>query len=133
MWKVEVVEGASLDLEEVAEVYRASTLASRRPVADRDRFGAMIRQANLVITARKEGELIGFCRGLTDWCYVTYLSDLAVDVKFQRQGVGRDLIKVAQEAAPGAKIVLLAAPAATEYYPRIGFSRHDSAWVLNSV
>ena len=133
MWKLDVVDSASLELDEVAALYHASTLAQRRPVQDRDRFSTMVRQANLVVTARKDERLIGFCRSLTDWSYVTYLCDLAVDVEFQRRGVGRDLIRVTAEAAPRAKIVLLSAPAARDYYPHIRFTKHDSAWVLDPV
>ncbi|MER6360122.1 GNAT family N-acetyltransferase [Kitasatospora sp. NPDC001527] len=130
MWTCEVVVGAELDIEEVAELYRASTLADRRPVGDRERFAAMLRGANLVVVARSEGRLIGIARSVTDHVYATYLSDLAVDQAFQRRGVGRDLIRATKEAAPQANIILLAAPAAVGYYPHIGFTRHDSAWVM---
>jgi ribosomal protein S18 acetylase RimI-like enzyme len=133
MWKLDTVAGDDLDVDEVADLYRASTLARRRPVEDRARFAMMVRHANLVITARQNERLIGFCRSLTDWSYATYLCDLAVDVEFQRQGVGRDLIRATAEAAPRAKIVLLSAPAATEYYPHIGFTKHESAWVLGPL
>ncbi|MEY9944864.1 GNAT family N-acetyltransferase [Kitasatospora sp. GAS1066B] len=130
MWKCEIVDGAELDIEEVAALYRASTLAERRPVEDRARFADMLRGANLVITARAEGQLIGIARSLTDGVYATYLSDLAVDQAFQHQGVGRALIQATREAAPQASITLLAAPAAVGYYPRVGFTQHDSAWVM---
>ncbi|MFI1913351.1 GNAT family N-acetyltransferase [Nocardia sp. NPDC020380] len=133
MWKCESVVGAALDVDEVAALYRASTLADRRPVDDRDRFARMLAGANLFITARIDDRLIGIARSLTDGAYVTYLSDIAVDVEFQRRGVGRDLIKATREAAPRAKIVLLSAPAATDYYPHIGFTRHESAWTLDAL
>ncbi|MDH6120176.1 GNAT family N-acetyltransferase [Kitasatospora sp. GAS204B] len=130
MWKCEVVDGTELDVEEVAALYRASTLAERRPVEDGARFAGMVRGANLVITARAAGQLIGIARSLTDGVYATYLSDLAVDQAFQRQGVGRALIQATRDAAPQASLVLLAAPAAVGYYPRIGFTQHNSAWVM---
>ncbi|HET9140052.1 GNAT family N-acetyltransferase [Actinophytocola sp.] len=130
MWTYDVVSGGKLDIDEAAAVYRASTLAQRRPVHDRPRFTEMIRQANLIVTARAGDRLIGVARSMTDWSYTTYLSDLCVDVEFQRRGIGRELIRRTQDAAPLAKIVLLSAPDATEYYPHIGFTRHHSAWVL---
>lgn len=133
MWKCEIVDGAGLDVDEVADLYRASTLAARRPVDDREVFATMVGKANLTVTARDDGRLVGFCRSLTDWAYVTYLCDLAVDVAYQRQGIGRELINVTRQAAPRAKVVLLSAPAATTYYPHIGFVRHDSAWVMAPV
>jgi ribosomal protein S18 acetylase RimI-like enzyme len=128
----DIVSGEKLDVAEVAALYRASTLAERRPVDDREVFTGMIRNANLIVTARLGDRLVGFCRSVTDWSYVTYLSDLAVDVEFQRRGIGRELIRRTVEAAPKAKIVLLSAPAATGYYPRVGFRQHPSAWVLDA-
>jgi predicted N-acetyltransferase YhbS len=126
----EIVSGDKLDIDEVAALYRASTLDERRPVDDRPRFTSMVRNANLIVTARDGDRLIGISRSVTDWSYTTYLSDLAVDAEFHRQGVGRELIRRTQDAAPLAKIVLLSAPAAAEYYPHIGFTQHHSAWVL---
>ncbi|MFD6971297.1 GNAT family N-acetyltransferase [Streptomyces sp. NPDC059979] len=133
MWKCEPVVGAGLDVAEVAALYRASTLAERRPVADAERFARMLAGANLVIAARLEGRLIGIARSITDGAYVTYLSDIAVDAEFQRRGVGRDLIRATREAAPRAKLVLLSAPAAVDYYPHIGFTRHESAWTRDAL
>ena len=133
MWKCETVAGADLDVAEVAALYRASTLAERRPVADAGRFADMVRNANLVVVARIDDRLVGVARSVTDSAYVTYLSDLAVDVEFQNRGIGRDLIARTREAAPRAKIVLLSAPAAAEYYPHLGFTRHNSAWVLDPL
>ncbi|MEU2393553.1 GNAT family N-acetyltransferase [Streptomyces sp. NPDC007369] len=133
MWKCEPVVGASLDVAEVIALYRASTLGERRPVEDVERFTRMLAGANLVITARLDGRLIGIARSVTDGSYVTYLSDIAVDAAFQRQGVGRDLIRATREAAPQAKLVLLSAPAAVGYYPHVGFTRHESAWTLDAL
>jgi GNAT superfamily N-acetyltransferase len=133
MWKCEIVDGRELDVDEVAALYRASGLAERRPVDDTERFTAMVRNANLVVTARVDDRLVGVARSLTDGAYVTYLSDIAVDREFQRQGIGVDLIRVTREAAPQAKVVLLSAPAAVDYYPHIGFTRHESAWVREAL
>ncbi|MCF3131261.1 GNAT family N-acetyltransferase [Streptomyces olivochromogenes] len=131
-WTIERVEGAGLDLDEVLEVYRSSGLGERRPVADRERMAAMVENANLVLVARDaDGTLLGICRSVSDFSYVTYLSDIAVAGTHQRSGIGRALIDATQKEAPTAKIVLLSAPAATQYYPRIGFTQHQSAWVLN--
>ncbi|MFE9258757.1 GNAT family N-acetyltransferase [Streptomyces sp. NPDC006879] len=130
-WKIERVEGAELDFEEVLAVYRDSGLGERRPIEDTERFRAMLRNANLVVTARVEGRLVGIARSVSDFSYVTYLSDIAVSAEFQRGGIGRALIEGTRAEAPGVKIVLLSAPAAVDYYPHIGFTRHQSAWVLN--
>jgi len=129
--KIERVAGADLDVAEVLGVYASSGLGDRRPVGDRARFAAMLANANLVMTCRIGGTLVGIARSVSDFSYVTYLSDIAVAKEFQRSGIGRALIDATRREAPAAKIVLLSAPAAAEYYPRIGFDRHPSAWVLN--
>jgi predicted N-acetyltransferase YhbS len=131
-WTIERAEGKDLDLDEVLAVYRSSGLGERRPVEDRDRMKAMLTGANLVLVARDgDGALIGIARSVSDFSYVTYLSDIAVDGRLQRSGIGRALIDATRKEAPTAKIVLLSAPAATAYYPHIGFIQHNSAWVLN--
>ncbi|GII93435.1 GNAT family N-acetyltransferase [Sinosporangium siamense] len=129
-WKIERVEGGDLEVDEVLALYHASGLGERRPVGDVTRFTSMIRNANLIVTCRIDGELVGIARSISDFCYTTYLSDLAVSRDHQRAGIGRALIEATQREAPQAKIVLLAAPAATDYYPHIGFAQHHSAWTL---
>lgn len=130
-WKIERVHGDDLDVDEVLEVYRSSGLGERRPIDDIERFTAMVRNANLIVVCRIEGEMVGISRSVSDFSYVTYLSDIAVSGAHQRSGIGKALIEATQREAPRAKIVLLSAPAATDYYPHIGFSKHNSAWVLN--
>jgi GNAT superfamily N-acetyltransferase len=120
-----------LDLEAVIGVYIDSTLGERRPVKDRARMEQMLRDANLVITAWDGTELVGIARSLTDWVFITYLSDLAVKKEYQRQGIGRELIARTRAACdPKATLLLLAAPAAQEYYPHLGFEHHPQAWMI---
>jgi hypothetical protein len=46
-------------------------------------------------------------------------------------GIGKELIRRTQQAGgPNARVVLLAAPAAVNYYPHVGFTQHPSAWTL---
>jgi GNAT superfamily N-acetyltransferase len=122
--------GNILDLDLVIDLYRASTLGLRRPIDDRTRMAQMLANANLVITAWDQDLLVGISRSLSDFSYVTYLSDLAVRETHQRQGIGKELIRRTQDAAAPAAIILLAAPAAEEYYPHIGFAHHPQAWRL---
>jgi predicted N-acetyltransferase YhbS len=123
-----------LGLDEVIELYAASTLGQRRPIEDRSRMAAMLQHANLVVTAWDGAVLVGISRSLSDFSYVTYLSDLAVRVSHQRSGIGKELIRRTQQAGGAdARVVLLAAPAAVGYYPRVGFTRHESAWLLDGA
>ncbi len=100
--------GNILDLDAVIDLYRASTLGQRRPIDDRARMELMLRNANLVISAWDQDLLVGISRSLSDFTYVTYLSDLAVRESHQRQGIGRELIRRTQDASAPATIILLA-------------------------
>jgi predicted N-acetyltransferase YhbS len=130
-WHIDRVCGTDLDIEEVTDVYRSSGLGERRPILDTKRFSGMVRNANLIVVCRTGDRLVGIARSVSDFSYVTYLSDIAVRREYQRQGIGLALIEATRQEAPLAKIVLLSAPAAIDYYPHIGFSRHDSAWFTN--
>ena len=132
-WSTAVVAGTDLDVDEVVELYRSSGLGARRPLEDRARFTAMIVRADLVVVCREQGRLLGIARSLSDFAYVTYLCDLAVTREYQRRGVGRALLEGTRAAAPDTKIVLLAAPDAVGYYPRVGFTRHESAWLSDTA
>ncbi|MBM3216507.1 GNAT family N-acetyltransferase [Candidatus Poribacteria bacterium] len=122
--------GNDLSLDAVIELYVDSTLGERRPVDDRERIRAMLENANLVVTAWDGETLVGIARSVTDFAYATYLSDLAVRLSYQRRGIGKELVRRTQAAAPTATLILLSAPAAVEYYPRIGFTHHPQAWIL---
>ena len=122
--------GNNLDIDQVIEMYVASTLGERRPVAERERMAKMVKNANLVITAWDGDVLVGISRSLTDFAYATYLSDLAVRESHQKLGIGKELMRRTQAAAPQAMVILLAAPKAVAYYPHVGFTQHNSAWIL---
>jgi len=123
--------GNPVDLDEVIDVYRSSGLGLRRPVDDRGCVERMFAEANLVVGAWDGNRLVGIARTLTDFCYVAYLADLLVRLEYQKRGIGRELIrKTRAELGAKASIVLLAAPAAEQYYPRLGFTKHPQAWML---
>jgi predicted N-acetyltransferase YhbS len=113
------------------DLLKRSTLAERRPVDDPRCVKAMLDHANLLCTAWDGEKLVGLARSVTDFEYCCYLSDLAVDEAYQNKGVGRELIRLTQSRlGRKAKIILLAAPKAAAYYPRVGFDAHRSAWTL---
>jgi GNAT superfamily N-acetyltransferase len=121
----------NLSPAEFIDLLHRSTLAERRPVDDPERIRTMLDEADLILTARVQGLLVGVSRALTDYSYCTYLSDLAVDAAFQGQGIGRELIRRTHEAAGRqTMLILLAAPKSRSYYPHIGLQQHDSCWYV---
>ena len=123
----------SLDPDEFIEVLKSSTLAERRPVDDEQRITTMCNNANLIVTARLNGLLIGVARSITDFVYCTYLSDLAVNNTYQKKGIGKKLIEETKKATPQAKLILLSAPAAINYYPKIGMKKHDYCFYIDDL
>lgn len=127
-------EEPDLSTSEFIDLLKRSTLAERRPVDEPDCITKMLENADIIITARFEGRLIGVSRSISDFAYCTYLSDLAVDVDFQKQGIGKQLISETQKVSGSkTKIILLAAPDARAYYPHVGFQPHDSCWTIDSL
>jgi GNAT superfamily N-acetyltransferase len=132
----EIVYGLepSLSPEAFVDLLERSTLAERRPVNNPQTIRGMLHHADCIVTARLEHEtglLVGISRAITDFSFCTYLSDLAVDMAYQGQGIGRELIRRTHEAAGlHTTLILLAAPRARSYYPHIGMQPHDSCWII---
>lgn len=124
-------DDADIAVDAAIDLYKRSTLGERRPVDRPDIFEGMLKHANLTISAWHGDRLVGMARSLTDFSYVAYLADLAVDADYQRQGIGKQLIlETRRRLWPECMIVLLAAPKANDYYPRLGFEHNPRAWVL---
>ncbi len=123
----------NLSAAEFKAVLINSTLGERRPIDDNTRIELMLAHANLIVTARDNDKLIGVARSMTDYAFCTYLSDLAVDEKYQKQGIGKELIRHTKLATPQAKLILLAAPAAINYYPKTGMTQFEYCFYLNDV
>ena len=129
---IEYAQEKNLDWKEFKATLVSSSLGERRPIDDDERIKAMVANANLMITARLNGKLIGVARSVTDGVFCTYLSDLFVDETYQKQGIGKELIRYTKNATPQAKLILLSAPKAVDYYPRIGMTHHAHAYTLDS-
>ena len=129
--------------EQFTDVLSKSNLGARRPLDNYYVIKGMLDNADLLVTAwvseeheeavnnsESNKKLIGVARCVTDFSYCCYLSDIAVDEACQKQGIGKSMIKkIEQQLPPSCKIILLSAPQASDYYPKIGFEKHESAWV----
>ena len=125
------LDNAKITAAQAIDLYIRSTLGERRPVDNLKTFEAMLKHANLTITAWDGDQLVGISRSMTDFAYVAYLADLAVDQQYQKQGIGKTLIEETKtRLSPNCMIVLLAAPKANEYYGHIGFEHNPRAWTI---
>lgn len=132
MFVIEYRLNFPLEPVDVAAVFNASGI--RRPTKDLARIERMFANADLILSAWHEGKLIGVCRALTDFSYCCYLSDLAVANAYQNQGIGRELIaRVQASIGDEVALILLSAPEAMEYYPKVGFEKIENGFIVKRV
>lgn len=117
--------------EEFVDILKRSTLAERRPVNDPQRIQMMLTHGNILVTAWAGEKLVGVSRALSDFSFCCYLSDLAVDEAYQKLGIGKKLIDETHKVAgKNSSLILLAAPAAVNYYPKIGMDRFPECFMI---
>ena len=124
----------SLDIvpatDQVIELYNNAGLP--RPTHDRERIQKMYENSNLIVTAWDKDLLVGVSRSITDWVWACYLSDLAVREGYKREGIGKKLIHLTKERlGDQSMILLLSVPSAMEYYPKVGFEKQESSFIIN--
>ncbi|WP_371825256.1 GNAT family N-acetyltransferase [Paenibacillus soyae] len=114
---------------DVARVFQSSGI--KRPSDDLARIQKMIDSATLIVSAWDGEKLVGLARALTDYSYCCYLSDLAVDGSYQKHGIGNELVsRIQNQIGEQCSLVLLSAPGALDYYPKLGFEKADNAFVI---
>ena len=129
MKNIEFKVGIIPKTSEIIEVYDSSGI--KRPTSESGRITKMYENSNLIITAWLNNELIGISRSITDFCYVCYLSDLAVKNEYQKEGIGKKLIELTEkEIGEKTALILLSAPIAMEYYPKIGFKKIENGFII---
>jgi len=123
-----------ISVESYVDLISSTSLKDRRPLNDYERIEQMLKNASLTVTSWDGNELVGIARSVTDFAYCCYVSDLAVRGKYQKKGIGKKLLQITKDNIHNnAKIILLAAPQAEEYYPHIGFEKHNAAFVSSGV
>jgi ribosomal protein S18 acetylase RimI-like enzyme len=122
-----------ITLQDFIDILDKSTLGLRRPLADLEAMELMFQHGNVYVGAYDGDKLVGLARVMTDFVFTSYLSDLAIDEAYQHRGIGTQLIREVKNFLPKAKIILIAAPAAEGYYPKIGMRKNEHCYVLNRV
>ncbi|MXV44423.1 GNAT family N-acetyltransferase [Saccharibacter sp. 17.LH.SD] len=127
---IEIKRVTNVNVADFQSVLIASGLGARRPVDDVERLERMIKNSDLLISATHQGKIIGVARSITDFSYCCYLSDLAVDIHYQGQGIGKRLIEATREhAGPETMCLLLASPGAVSFYKALGMPQPDNAFL----
>jgi GNAT superfamily N-acetyltransferase len=114
-------------------VLAESGLGVTRPVDDEARLADMLAGANLIVTARLDRPdklIVGVARGVTDFSWCCYVSELAVSASMQGRGIGKGLLDEARRAiGPKVALMLASVPDAVDFYKRIGMATlPDAFW-----
>ncbi|MEO6548741.1 MAG: GNAT family N-acetyltransferase [Ferruginibacter sp.] len=118
--------------EQVIELYNEAGLP--RPTKDPERIKKMFENSNLIVTAWDETKLVGVARTITDWSWSSYLADLAVSPGYKKAGIGKKLTEITRDrVGKQSMILLLSVSTAMEYYPKVGFTKEDRAFMISRV
>ena len=127
-----------LTAEEYIDFLKRTDLGSQYPRERfRERIARLLENASLSLTARnEEGRLIGVLLGLTDFAYWLYVTDLGVDRRYERQGIGKSLMLQALALSGGKKdiaVYLVANEKAVPFYEKLGMKKAEDVMQYNHI
>ena len=132
------INSERLSAGEYVDFLKRTDLGSQYP---KERFEArvekLLKNASVSLAARNEENLlVGVLLGVTDFAYWLFVTDLGVDRRYERQGIGRSLMKAALELAGGEKdvaVYLVAHEKAVPFYEKLGMEKADDVMAYNHV
>ena len=132
------IRSEKLTAEEYIDFLKRTDLGSQYPKERfAERIPRLLENASISLAARNdENRLIGVLLGLTDFAYWLYVTDLGVDRDYERQGIGRSLMKQAHELAGGEKdiaVYLIANEDAVPFYEKLGMKKADDVMKYNHI
>ncbi len=89
---IRFVEDGPVDTAALLDLYQAVGWLSYLEI-DREILEKSIDRADHTVQAILEGQLVGFGRSLSDGVLYVVLQDVIVDPRFQRKGIGSEVIK----------------------------------------
>lgn len=102
----------------------------------RERIERLVKNVSISLVAKDGKKIVGVLFGLTDFAYWLYVTDLGVDRAYEKQGIGRTLMKMAHETAGGEKdiaVYLIANDKAVPFYEKIGMEKSDDVMQFSKV
>ncbi|GAL35325.1 histone acetyltransferase HPA2 and related acetyltransferases [Vibrio maritimus] len=110
-----------IQIDEVINLYHANGWSSAKVP---DKLMPALLNSDTLVTARKEGKLIGIGNAISDGHLVVYYPHMLVDPAFHGFGVGRKMISLMQSKYKDFHQQMLTADSeAVDFYRALGFER----------
>ena len=124
--------------EEYIAFLKRTDLGSQYPKERfEERISKLVTTVSISLVARNEDDqIVGVLFGLTDFAYWLFVTDLGVDRAYERQGIGKQLMKTAHNLAGGEKniaVYLIANENAVPFYEKIGMKKADDVMQYNHI
>lgn len=114
---------------EAGALWKSSGFFDYAPDFDWREYQDLLKNSDIVVTARDNKRLIGMTRAVTDYYLYCGLVDIMVDANYTRHGIGRELaIRTRDAAGEKAWLVAVADSEAAKFYKHSGFTKVDEAW-----
>jgi GNAT superfamily N-acetyltransferase len=122
-------EEPGLSIDDYIAVLGETTMRSKRPLQNPQRIGEMLAGANLIVTARRDGEILGLARCISDGAWVCYCAELAVRESAQGLGIGVAILrKIDEVLGPRIGLALFSEPEAVGFYEKAGLARFSDGF-----
>lgn len=132
------IEQERISAEEYIDFLKRTNLGSQYPKERfKERISNLVKYVSITLVARNEsGLIVGVLFGLTDYAYWLYVTDLGIDRNYERQGIGKQLMKAAHNKAGGEKdiaVYLIANEEAVPFYEKLGVKRANDVMQYNHI
>ena len=133
-----IIREEHISADEYIDFLKRTDLGAQYPKERfRERIEKLVGNVSISLVARNENNtVVGVLFGLTDFAYWLYVTDLGVDRAYERQGIGKQLMKTAHKIAGGEKdiaLYLIANENAVLFYEKLGMKKADDVMQYNHI
>jgi ribosomal protein S18 acetylase RimI-like enzyme len=116
----------NVDWQFVAETLKRVGMAYAEPAVHQKSF----ENSQVTVFVRREGQLIGFGRAISDGVFQAAIYDVAILPEYQAQGIGTIIIKTIMDKLSDCNFILYAAPGKEGFYQTLGFRKMRTGMAL---
>lgn len=116
-----------VDFEKLIELFNKVGWDDK--TCDIKRLKAMVDNSQIVVTAWKDEEMIGFARCVTDFVFNGQINNVVVDTRYRGKGIGKELIKKILDSSKQVTYILRGDPENEGFYRKLGFEEVQLSFV----